>query len=78
GVLYYISIVNFRRKYFMSLGVNFNLVNLLGFIKKHENDLNSDHYQIAVREKGLGVEIVMKYIHGSPKNDEVPIAHIGL
>lgn len=62
----------------MSAAVNFNLVNLLGFLKKHDNDLNSDHYQIAVREKGLGVDIVIKYIHGNPKTDEVNIAHVGL
>ncbi|GEM_PF-2769846 len=62
----------------MSLGVNFNLVNLFEFIKKHDNDLDSVHYQIAVREKGLGVEIVLKYIHGNHKGDEVDIANIGL
>ncbi len=62
----------------MTLGTNFNLVKLFEFIKKHDNDLNSSHYQIAVREKGLGAEIVMKYIHGNPKSDEVDIADIGL
>ncbi len=62
----------------MHLGVHFNLSQLFDFIKKHDNDLNSVHYQIAVREKGLGVQIVLKYIHGNPKNDEVDIADIGL
>jgi hypothetical protein len=62
----------------MSLGVNFNLADLFEFIKKHDNDLNSVHYQIAVREKGLGVEVILKYIHGNPNKDEVEIAKIGL
>lgn len=39
------------------------LVNLFNFIiNEGKKDLNPDHYQLAVRTKGLGVSLVMKYL----------------
>ncbi|MBD2494314.1 hypothetical protein [Nostoc sp. FACHB-280] len=55
----------------------FNLVKLFDFIKENNKDLNPDHYQIAVRQEGIGVQIVLKYIQGNP-DKEVVVGAIGL
>ncbi|BBD60740.1 hypothetical protein NIES2109_35390 [Nostoc sp. HK-01] len=55
----------------------FNLVKLFDFIKENNKDLNPDHYQIAVRQQGIGVQIVLKYIQGNP-DKEVVVGAIGL
>ncbi|MEH1819148.1 MAG: hypothetical protein V7L31_08735 [Nostoc sp.] len=55
----------------------FNLVNLFDFIKENNKDLNPDHYQIAVRQHEIGVQIVLKYIKVNP-DKEVVVGAIGL
>jgi hypothetical protein len=55
----------------------FNLVNLFDFIKENNKDLNPDHYQIAVRQHEIGVQIVLKYIKANP-DKEVVVGAIGL
>ncbi|MEH2365498.1 hypothetical protein [Nostoc sp.] len=55
----------------------FNVVKLFDFIKENNKDLDPDHYQIAFRQHGIGVQIVLKYIQGNP-DKEVVLGAIGL
>ena len=59
------------------MNTTFNLVNFFNFIKENNKDINPDHYQIAVRQNGLSVHIVLKYIQGNP-DKEVVVGKIGL
>ncbi|UKO99974.1 hypothetical protein [Nostoc sp. UHCC 0870] len=59
------------------MNTNFSLVNFFSFIKDNNKDLNPDNYQIAFRQNGLGVKIVLKYIQGNPDKETV-VGEIGL
>ncbi|WP_341531938.1 hypothetical protein WKK05_40285 (plasmid) [Nostoc sp. UHCC 0302] len=47
------------------MNTDFSLNSFFNFIKENNKDLNPDHYQIAFRQEGLGVQLVLKYIQGS-------------
>ncbi len=53
------------------------VVRLFNFIRDNGKDVDPDHYQVAFRPSGLGVRIVLKYIHSDPDR-EVELGKIGL
>ncbi|MBD6620712.1 hypothetical protein FNW02_34365 [Komarekiella sp. 'clone 1'] len=59
------------------MNTDFSLNSFFNFITENNKDLNPDHYQIAFRQEGLGIQLVLKYIQGSP-DKEVVVGRIGL
>ena len=61
----------------MSISPTEIIVNLFSFIAEQGNDLNPDHYQLAIRPEGIGAVLIAKYIKGDP-DKEKKLGRIGL